>query len=124
MPSAEPGLNFLRVGSCPRIVQVFKGFNVVMHAAPRCELFEISALDEIRAFGSERRWSGPPIVATVLVDQLGPKLLDVGCKGGWLLEHSQAPFKLEVDLDWGFGSGCGRTHASGPSRLRLSSRPV
>jgi len=61
---------------------------------------EFPSFDEISAFGSDRTWTGRPVVLALLVDQLEPqRLLDVGCKGGWLIEHSQAPFKLGVDTD-------------------------
>jgi SAM-dependent methyltransferase len=64
------------------------------------------SLDEIRSFGSDRAWTGRPVVLALLVDRLEPeRLLDVGCKGGWLIEHSQAPFKLGVDIDDAPGLG-------------------
>jgi SAM-dependent methyltransferase len=64
------------------------------------------SLSEIRSFGSDRTWTGRPVVLALLVDRLGPeRLLDVGCKGGWLLEHSHAPFKLGVDTDDALGVG-------------------
>ncbi len=57
------------------------------------------SLDEICTFGRERTWTGRPVVAALLVDHLEPsRLLDVGCKSGWLIEQSQAPFKVGVDI--------------------------
>jgi len=55
---------------------------------------------DIEALGRLRRWPGRPVVAALLVDQLAPRrLLDVGCKSGWLLEHSRAAFKIGLDVD-------------------------
>ena len=57
-------------------------------------------LDEICSFGTDRRWTGRPVVLALLIDRLEPeRLLDVGCKGGWLIDHCKAPFKLGVDTD-------------------------
>ena len=51
-------------------------------------------------FGTDRRWTGRPVVLALLIDRLEPeRLLDVGCKGGWLIDHCKAPFKLGVDTD-------------------------
>ena len=61
-------------------------------------------LDEIHTLGSERMWTGRPVVAACLVDRLAPmRLLDIGCKNGWLLEQSRAPFKVGIDTQYAAG---------------------
>jgi len=64
------------------------------------ESLNFPSFDDVRSFGSERAWTGRPAVLALLVDRLEPKrLLDVGCKSGWLIDHSQAPFKVGIDTD-------------------------